>query len=119
MSYSALGYTHPDPVIGVHRLFLTDNIKHVPWSNTQGYSNPEVDNILAEAAVEMDLAKRRALYAKFQKIITDDAPLVFIHSPAYHSIYNANLEGINWSVWGIMAPVDGMYWKDGKTPQQG
>lgn len=110
-------FCYPDPVIGVHRLFLTDNIKHIPWSNTQGYSNPTVDDLLAKAAVEMDFAKRKALYAEFQKIITDDVPMVFIHSPAYHTIYNANLDGINWSVWGAMSPADGIYWKDGKTPK--
>ncbi len=110
-------FCYPDPVIGVHRLFLTDNIKHVPWSNTQGYSNPEVDEILAKAAVEMDVAKRKALYAKFQRIITEDVPMVFIHSPAYHTIYNANLDGLNWSVWGVMAPADGRYWKGGKAPK--
>ena len=33
-----------DPVIGVHRTYLSTNVKKgVIWSNTQGYANPEVD----------------------------------------------------------------------------
>jgi peptide/nickel transport system substrate-binding protein len=110
-------FCYPDPVIGVHRLYLTDNIKHVPWSNTQGYSNPQVDELLAKAAVEMDFNKRKALYEKFQRIVTEDVPMVFIHSPAYHTISNSNLRGAKQSVWGVMAPNDSMYWKDGKTPK--
>ena len=32
-----------DPVIGVHRTYLSTNVKKgVIWSNTQGYANPEV-----------------------------------------------------------------------------
>jgi len=110
-------FCYPDPVIGVHRLYLSDNIKHVPWSNTQGYSNPVVDDLLAKAAVEMDFNKRKALYAEFQKIITDDVPMAFIHSPAYHTISNSQLRDEKKSVWGVMAPGDGIYWKDGKAPK--
>ena len=37
-----------DPVVGVHRTYLTSNIrKGVVWSNTQSYSNPRVDELLA------------------------------------------------------------------------
>ena len=110
-------FCYPDPVIGVHRLYLTDNIKHIPWSNTQGYSNPVVDDLLARAAVEMDFNKRKALYAKFQKIITEDVPVVFIHSPAYHTISNSSIVSTSKSVWGVMAPNDSMYWKEGKSPK--
>ena len=40
-----------DPVIGVHRTYLTSNIrKGVIWSNTQGFSNPRVDDLLDQAS---------------------------------------------------------------------
>ncbi len=56
-----------DPVIGVHRTYLTDNIRQgVIWSNTQSYSNARVDEILAQAAIEGDFDKRKALYSEFQ-----------------------------------------------------
>ena len=36
-----------DPVIGVHRTYISSNIKKgVIWSNTQNYSNSKVDDIL-------------------------------------------------------------------------
>jgi peptide/nickel transport system substrate-binding protein len=59
-----------DPVIGVHRTYLSSNIrKGVIWSNTQGYSNPEVDSFLEQAGSELDFQKRYALYAKFRRLL--------------------------------------------------
>ena len=55
-----------DPVIGVHRTYMCSNIrKGVIWSNTQSYCNPKVDDLLQQASMEMDAAKRKALYAAF------------------------------------------------------
>ena len=69
-----------DPVIGVHRTWLSSNIRPgVIWSNTQGYSNPKVDELLAAAGKEMNLAKRKALYKDVQKIVVDDCPLAFLY----------------------------------------
>ena len=110
-------FSYPDPIIGVHRLFNSNNIKHIPWSNTGGYSNPKVDELLNQAAVELDQAKRKALYAEFQKIVTEDVPIVFLHQPAYHTIENKALRGRPTGIWGLMGPLDGMWWKDGQAPQ--
>ena len=55
-----------DPIIGVHRSYLTSNIrKGIAWSNTGSYSNPVVDKLLAKAGQETDDAKRKAIYAEF------------------------------------------------------
>ena len=55
-----------DPVIGVHRTYVSSNIGKGVWSNTQGYANARVDELLEMAAVETDVAKRTALYKEFQ-----------------------------------------------------
>ncbi|HVL55214.1 MAG TPA: ABC transporter substrate-binding protein, partial [Burkholderiaceae bacterium] len=63
-------FNYGDPVIGVHRTYLSSNIrKGVIWSNTQNYVNPKVDDLLAKATVERDPAKRKALYHEFQRIV--------------------------------------------------
>jgi peptide/nickel transport system substrate-binding protein len=46
--------------------------------NAGHYSNPEVDKLIDEARIEMDPAKRGALYKKMQAIVHDDAPWGFI-----------------------------------------
>lgn len=101
-----------DPVIGVARTYLTSNIrKGVIWSNTQQYSNPKVDELLAEAAVENDLEKRKALYSEFQKIVVDDVPINFINVVPYKTVTKDDLENPPLGIWGPMAPLDQMEWK--------
>ncbi|MBF0203556.1 MAG: ABC transporter substrate-binding protein [Desulfamplus sp.] len=101
-----------DPVIGVHRTYLSSNIrKGVIWSNTQGYSNPEVDALMEQAGSELDFQKRYALYKKFQKIITDDLPVYSIVKPFFAIAHNRNLVWVEKSIWGVMSPMDTVYWK--------
>src|SRR5690625_4453541 len=60
-----------DPAIGVHRTFLSSNIRNMVWTNTQSYKNERVDEILAQAATELDDDKRKELYEEFQQIIAE------------------------------------------------
>ena len=104
-----------DPVIGVHRTYLSSNIrKGVIWSNTQGYCNPEVDVLMEQAGSALDFEKRYALYEKFQKIIADELPVYPILQPFFALAYNKNLGGANQSIWGLMSPLDTVYWKKNK-----
>ena len=100
-----------DPVIGVHRTYLSTNIrKGVIWSNTQSYANPQVDGLLAQAAVELDAQKRRVIYSEFQKIVADELPVYWTHTLPYHTIYNKKLGNPPLSIWGASSPLDEMYW---------
>jgi peptide/nickel transport system substrate-binding protein len=101
-----------DPVVGVHRTYLTSNIrKGVVWSNTQSYSNPRVDELLALASVEPDVAKRKAFYKEFQQIVVREAPIAFLTVISYHQIFDARLDGLPRSIWGSTSPVDELRWK--------
>ena len=100
-----------DPVIGVHRTYLSDNIrKGVIWSNTQQYSNAKVDELLNAAAVELDMDKRKALYAEFQQIVAGDLPVYWINALPYHTAYNKNLKNVPTGIWGTMHPMDMVEW---------
>ena len=101
-----------DPVIGVHRTYLCDNIKKgVIWSNTQQYCNPELDAILAKAGQEPDEAMRKSLYSEFQKITANDLPIYWINVMPQRTAYNSNLGNPPTSVWGVISPLDELYWK--------
>ena len=96
-----------DPVIGVHRTYLSGNIvKGVIWSNTQSYANPKVDELLNAAAVELDLDKRKALYAEFQQVVAQDLPIYWINATPYHTAYNSKLVNPPKGIWGTMHPMD-------------
>jgi ABC-type oligopeptide transport system substrate-binding subunit len=43
--------------------------------NSAGYANPELDALLDAAAVELDVEKRRAMYAEAEAMINADAAL--------------------------------------------
>jgi peptide/nickel transport system substrate-binding protein len=100
-----------DPVIGVHRTYLSSNIKKgVIWSNTQNYSNSKVDALLAKAAVELDLKKRKAIYHDFQKTVVDELPVYWINVVPYHTVYNnTTVSGVPDTVWGTAHPLDRIY----------
>ncbi|MDK3075435.1 ABC transporter substrate-binding protein [Sedimentitalea sp. JM2-8] len=102
-------FNYPDPTIGVHRHFACDNIKNVIWSNTQGYCDPEMDEMLAAAAVESDFSKRREIYADIQKKAQED--LVFIYMPQDFSVtvYNGKVKGLPESPFGALAPFSDVY----------
>lgn len=104
-------YNWGDPVIGVNRTYVSSNIrKGVIWSNTQQYSNPEVDRILEQAGQEMDPAKRAALYAEFQKLVVDDAPILFLNVTPFNTVYKSNLKNPPLTIWGAASPMDEVYW---------
>lgn len=101
-----------DPVIGVHRTYDSTNIFKGVWSNTQGYSNARVDELMGMAAVESDPAKRKALYSEFQAIIADELPVYHVNTVPYHTIYNTDKVGNPpIGIWGTSTPIDMTYLK--------
>jgi peptide/nickel transport system substrate-binding protein len=95
-----------DPVIGVHRTYQTSNIrKGVIWSNTQQYSSPRVDELMAKAAIERDHTARKKLYAEFQKIVVEDCPIAFVFETGYAGAFGRNVGAQNFGVWGPLAPL--------------
>lgn len=91
-----------DPVIGVHRTWLSSNIRPgVIWSNTQSYSNPKVDDLLAAAGKEMDVKKRRNFYEEFQRIVVDDCPVAFLIEANYHQGVQGRVKAAPEGIWGV------------------
>ena len=100
-----------DPVIGVHRTYLTSNIAKGVWSNTQGYSNARVDELLEMAGQETDPAKRKALYAEFQQIVADELPIYFMNTLPYHTVYSDKVGNPPLGIWSTSSPMDKTYLK--------
>jgi peptide/nickel transport system substrate-binding protein len=93
-------WTFGDPVIGVHRAWMSSNIREgVIWTNTHRYENRRVDELLAAATKETDRAKRTAQYAEFQRILVDDAPAAFLYSPRYATGYSRKAVDVQRELW--------------------
>lgn len=100
-----------DPVIGVHRTYDSTNIGKGVWSNTQGYSNARVDELMNMAAVENDPEKRKALYAEFQSIIAEELPVYHTNTLPYHTVYSKKVGNPPLGIWGTSTPIDMTYIK--------
>jgi len=85
-------YQYADPSIGVSRTYVSSNIrKGVMFSNTMGYSNPEVDALFEAGAKEVDPDKRQEDYSKMQKLVVEDAPVGWLLEMEFPTILNTRV----------------------------
>jgi peptide/nickel transport system substrate-binding protein len=71
-----------DPAISTTVLYASGTPAGVPFSNQRGYASKDMDDLLREAAAELDPAKRTALYHRFQQLAMTDLPLIpFVEFP--------------------------------------
>jgi peptide/nickel transport system substrate-binding protein len=86
-----------DPEIGVRRVYVSDNIGPVLFSNGAGYRNAQVDQLLNQAATLTDRAARAQLYAQLQRIIVGDVPYFWIIDSSGYRAYRSAFTGFRFS----------------------
>ena len=105
-------FTWFDPVIGVHRTYDSGNIRSgITWSNTLAYENSEVDKLLIEASREENVVKRKQIYKDIQELIRAEQPVVWLGTMPYATIADRRLRGLNQSLWGLLSPMDQLYFE--------
>lgn len=82
-----------DPAIGYHRMYLTQT-GNKAFTNATGYSNPEVDSLLGEAATAPDRARRAEIYRRLQAILNDDLPSLVLFDEETVDFANKRLTGL-------------------------
>ncbi|MBO6886145.1 MAG: ABC transporter substrate-binding protein [Marivita sp.] len=86
-------YQLPDPVLGVHRHYGTDQIRQgTHFVNSSQYSNPDLDALLVAGAQEADATKRQEIYAEIQKILANDLPVANLFEMEFLTVYNEKLK---------------------------
>jgi len=96
---------------------------HSSQSNEKGlnianYRNEEVDKLLIEGRSTLDINLRIEKYKKFQEIITQEIPAIFIYSPTYTYVQSKKIKGFD--IKNILIPqdrfsnIDEWYIKTGK-----
>ena len=63
--------------------------------NIADYKNKDVDALLESARLTTDQDQRLAKYQKFQEILTNDLPAIFLYSPTYLYVQGKKLQGLN------------------------
>lgn len=78
----------PDPDGNAH-LFLHST----GGLNRVRYSNPRMDELLDQARMESDRAKRKALYAQVTRLAAEDAPYIWLHHDAEVKVWSEHVKG--------------------------
>lgn len=100
-------FTLSDPVIGVHRLYSSWNIRPgTIFVNDSRWSSPRTDEIMKAASVENDPKKRNALYHELQKLLTEAVPIVWVNELDWVNIYHTKFQDLIVSPLGVCAAFD-------------
>jgi ABC-type oligopeptide transport system substrate-binding subunit len=79
---------YPDPENFLDILFHSESI-----FNSANYNNPEVDNLLEEARVEFDTARRMELYQEIETILLEDYAVIPMLHFVFYALVNPRIEG--------------------------
>ncbi|MBY6093102.1 hypothetical protein [Maritimibacter alkaliphilus] len=64
------------------------------FTNTAGYSNPEVDRLFDEAATATDDATRQELYTKVQQVLVEELPILWMAEQHFPTLYDERLSDL-------------------------
>lgn len=98
---------YPDPENFADVLFHSGSSQ-----NLGGYSNPELDKLLAAARVERDVAKRIQMYQQAERIIVDEAAVLFTTHSLSYQLAKPYVKG--YAFTPIDIPIERYMWLDGK-----
>ncbi|MBP0440311.1 ABC transporter substrate-binding protein [Tianweitania sediminis] len=91
-----------DPAISTTILVQSDLPAGVPFSNQGGYSNPEMDALIAKAATTLDPGERVALYKQFQAMVKADLPLINVAEWGFITVARSSVQNIgNTPRWAV------------------
>ncbi len=97
--YSEVVGADPDPYPFWHSSQIGEN-----GLNITDYVNKEVDALLEDARLTSDIEARKEKYKKFQEIIAEEAPAIFLYSPIYTYVQSKKVKGFD--VKNILIPRD-------------
>ena len=95
-------YNLADPVLGVHRSFHSDRIKPgTVFVNGARWSSPETDQLMDQATIEPDAAKRGVLYKELVAKTTEASPVIYMLELQFPTIVNKQFKTVSTGPLGI------------------
>lgn len=101
----AAGYMDPDEWIG-------QSLKTGGVNNAAGYSNPDLDALLAEGLATTDRPERHAIYQQVQQLIIDEAPWISLYTSQTFEGLRARVQGFEHYLSGGMASLCNVWLSD-------
>lgn len=75
----------------------------LPWEK-------ELDEIIEQGALELDFSKRKAIYDKYQQIIYDERPIIYLYSPLTITAVRNKIKNLHpTSLGGTLYNIDELY----------
>lgn len=103
-------FQYGDPALGVERLYIeANNVKGSPFANVQGYVNPEMDKLWAQAASEVDPAKRQELYSRIQNTLVEEVANGYLLDLEFPTLYRDNVKNLVTTAIGLNETFDSVY----------
>ncbi len=100
-------YQLPDPVIGVHRHYGTDQIRQgTPFVNSSRYSDGELDELLVAGATSADPDARVKIYQDIQNKLAEDMPVMNLFEMQFITVFNNKLKDHEFSAMGSYSSFD-------------
>lgn len=87
--YGELVGADPDPF----PLWHSSQISY-PGLNITQFNNRTADKLLEDARAATDPKIRAEVYKKFQNILADEVPAIFLYTPTYNYVINKDVQGI-------------------------
>lgn len=99
--------TQADPVIGVHRFYWSKTITPgAVFVNDAQWSSPKTDELMEQAAVETDPAKRNNMYHELQKLLVEASPYVWVFELDFVTVENKMVKDAIVSPLGLYTSFD-------------
>ena len=102
-------YQFGDPTLGVERTYVSNNVQRVVFTNTGGYSNPEVDALFATARTAAEPADRQKAFSAVQKLLTTEMPQIWTLEMAFPTFTDKKLHNVIELGTGIHACFDDVF----------
>ncbi|MFN7000471.1 MAG: ABC transporter substrate-binding protein, partial [Elioraea tepidiphila] len=102
-------YQFGDPTLGVARTYISSNIQKIAFTNTSGYSNPEIDRLFDEAQAEPETAKRAEIFKQVQAKLIADMPLIWTIELLFPTVHDRRLRNVIQLGTGVHASFDDVF----------
>jgi peptide/nickel transport system substrate-binding protein len=103
-------YQYADPAVGVSRNYVSSNIiKGTPFANNHGYSNAEVDRLLAAAPLLQNRDARQKMYSEAQRILVDEVAVGYLLELQYATLYRNNIHNLVTTGIGLNETFDDVW----------
>ncbi len=78
--------------------------------NLPGYSNPEVDRLIAAAREEPDYTRAKVIFDRIQEIIVEDQPVTFLYEAEDLVGINRRIRGADINAAAVFFNIEEWYW---------